>query len=261
MLDIYVPGYKRPNAVVVRKLISAGIPFTIVLDHPSDVADYIKHKSSTTKIILLDRALGIGYVRQKIKERYSGVPVMMIDDDTIFGLRRFDDPTKIVSCKTDNEVRRWFHIVDTFCASNKFDIGSVGDSIWKWSEDAKVIRSGSYSSVTIFNSPRCHEVDYDPRLYKRMEDCDIVMQAITRNFDFLICNEVVRHCPMNKAAKSIGGCSEVYQNDAIMQQTTSYLLEKWGEDIVKISTTKKIGNWPDFQVDLKKLRSRYGYDY
>ena len=33
MIDIYVPSYKRPNAPVIRKLISAGIPFTIVLDH------------------------------------------------------------------------------------------------------------------------------------------------------------------------------------------------------------------------------------
>lgn len=261
MIDIYVPSYKRPNAPVIRKLISAGIPFTIVLDHEKDMEDYGGLQSEKTKIILLDKALGIGYVRQKIKERYRGVPVMMIDDDTIFTMRRFDEPTKLVTCNSDESVRKWFAIVDRFCRENRFDIGSVGDSVFCWNKTQKTLRTGSLASVTIFNSPRCHEIDYDPKLYKRMEDCDLILQAITKRFSFLRCNEVLRHCPMNKAAEDKGGCSEVYQNDAIMQQTTSYLIDKWGKDVVILHKTHKIGNFPDFKVDFRKVRKRYGYTY
>lgn len=261
MLDIYIPGYKRPDAPVVRKLAEARIPFTIVLDHEKDIESYRKWTKNGARIMFIDKALGIGHVRQKIKELYSGVPIVMIDDDTQFGLRKFEDPTRLSSCKTSEDVKKWFHIVDEFCRKNCFDIGSVSDSVWKWSCDDKIIRSGSLCSVTIFNSKRCHEIDYDPHLYKRMEDWDLIMQAITKHFDFLICNEVVRHCPMNKEAKSIGGCSEVYQDFASMESTSKYLLNKWGDKYVKFSKSKKIGEYPDFSVDLKKMRGDYGYEY
>lgn len=261
MMDIYVPSYNRPNAPVIRKFIESGIPFTIVLDHKEDLEAYKKHESATTRILMLDRALGIGYVRQKIKERYRGVPVIMLDDDTELRARKFDDPTKLFSCNTPKTVRYWVQMIDKFCRENKFDIGSAADSAFKWSDTHKVLRSGSLCSVTIFNSPRCREINYDPNLYKRMEDHDLILQAIERKFTFLICNEVVRHCPMNKGAEDKGGCSEVYKNDAVMVQTTNYLLNKYGSDIVILSKSKKIGNCCDFRVDYKKYRQRHGYEY
>lgn len=261
MLDIYVPSYKRKNAIVIRRLIEARIPFTIVLDHAADYEDYKQHESAATKIWMLDKALGIGYVRQRIKERYNGVPIVMIDDDTIFSLRKFEEPTRLITCNTAATVRKWFAILDRFCMNNEFDIGSVGDSVFCWNKTEKTLRAGSLASVTIFNSPRCAEVDYDPNLYKRMEDCDMVLQAITKRFTFLRCNEILRHCPMNKAAEDKGGCSEVYQDDSAMRQTTGYLVNKWGADIVRLSKTKKIGNIPDFTVDFGRLRKQYGYDY
>lgn len=261
MLDIYIPSYKRKGAPVIKKLISAGIPFTIVLDHAQDYEDYKDLESESTKLWLLERAQGIGYVRQRIKERYRGTPVIMIDDDTIFSLRQFEDPTKLITCNTDETVRKWFAVVDRFCRQHRFDIGSVADSVFCWSKTQKTLRTGSYCSVTIFNSPRCHEIDYDPNLYKRMEDCDLVLQAITKGFTFLRCNEVLRHCPMNKAADDKGGCSEVYQDDDAMRQTTSYLINKWGADVVILSKRKNIGNFPDFKVDFRKVRKRYGYSY
>lgn len=261
MLDIYVPSYKRKNAPVIRRLISAGIPFTIVLDHAQDYEDYKEMESASTKILLIEKALGIGYVRQRIKERYNGTPIIMIDDDTDFRLRSFEDPTKLITCTTDELVRQWFNIVDRFCQKYRFDIGGVSDSVWCWNKTEKVLRTGALCSVTIFNSPRCHEVDYDPNLYKRMEDWDLLLQSITKRFSFLCCNEVLRHCPMNKAAGDKGGCSEVYQDDKIMRQTTAYLINKWGSDVVTLHKTKKIGNVPDFRVDLRKMRKRYGYKY
>lgn len=261
MLDIYIPSYQRPNAPVIKKLVSAKIPFTIVLDHESDRPGYQHLESDTTKIWMLDKAQGIGYCRQRIKERYHGVPVIMIDDDTIFSLRQFEEPTKLITCNTDETVRKWFTVVDRFCRDNAFDMGSVSDSVWCWDKTEKTRKTGPVCSVTIFNSPRVHEVDYDPNLYKRMEDWDIMLQGITKGFRFLLCNEVLRHCPMNKEAKDKGGCSEVYRNDEVMNRTTRYLIEKWGDDIVTLSKTKQIGNAPDFKVDLRKARKKYGYDY
>lgn len=261
MMDIYIPSYNRPNAPVIRKFIEAEIPFTIVLDHLEDVKAYQHLKSERTKILLLDKALGIGYVRQKIKERYRGIPVIMIDDDTEMRLRKFKDPTRLIYCNNPSLIRKWVLAIDKFCNENKFDIGSAADSAFKWDDTRKVFKSGSLCSVTIFNSPRCKEINYDPNLYKRMEDWDLILQAIEKHFDFLICNTALRHCPMNKSAKDKGGCSEVYKDDALMQRTTNYLLQKYGKGIVTLSKTKKIGNCPDFRVDLKKYRQIHGYDY
>lgn len=261
MIDIYVPSYNRPNAPVIRKLINAGIPFTIVLDHEEDLHTYKKHESARTKILMLDRALGIGYVRQKIKDRYRGIPLIMIDDDTTFRVRKFDNPTRLSSCDTQSMVRHWVHVVEKFCMDNVFDIGSVADSVFRWNDTRKTLKSGSLCSVTIFNSPRCKEVNYDPNLYKRMEDHDLILQAIEKRFSFLICNDVLRHCPMNKGAEDMGGCSEVYKDDVAMVSTTNYLLNKYGKDIVILSKSKKIGNCCDFRVDYKKYRQRYDYDY
>ncbi len=261
MLDIYVPGHKRTDAPLIKKLIEAAIPFTIVLDHKDDFDEYARLASDDTRIMRVDRALGIGYVRQKIKDRYRGVPLIMLDDDTELRLRDVYQPTKTPECKTPSSVRTWFGIIDRFCRQNRFDIGSAADFVWKWSDTERVLRVGSCCSVTIFNSARCREVDYDPALYARMEDWDIIMQGITRKFDFLLCNEALRHCPMNKGAKDKGGCSAVYKNDAVMFRTHSYLQNKWGADIVSFVKNRKIGNAPDFRVDLKALRKRYGYDY
>lgn len=261
-MDIYIPSYKRPNAPLIRKFSAAKIPFTIVLDHEDDVARYKGLETPTTRLWLLDRALGIGYVRQCIKDRYAGRPVIMLDDDTEIRLRLFDNPTRLVSCRTNEQVVQWVNSVEKFCRENQFDIGSVADSAFKWSFTDKTLKSGSLCSVTIFNSPRCSEINYDPQLYKRMEDHDLVLQAIERHFDFLICNSVMRHCPMNKDAKAgKGGCTEVYMDDAIMHHTTNYLLNKYGADIVKLSATKKIGNCCDFRVDYKEYRKRHGYNY
>lgn len=228
MIDIYVPSYKRPNAPLIKKFHDASVPFTIVLDHYEDYDAYKRLLNEQTKILMLDKAQGIGYVRQKIKERYSGRPIMMMDDDTQIRLRRFDDPTRLRMSVTEKEIREWVSVVDRFCSNNRFDIGSVAESVFCYMKTEKTLRSGSYCSVTIFNSPRCREIDYDRNLYKRMEDWDYIMQAITRHFDFLICNEVLRFCPMNKDAKTAGGCSEVYQDKGAMQETTSYFMNKWG---------------------------------
>lgn len=262
MIDIYIPSYKRPDAPLIKKLIEAGIPFTIVLDHNEDVKDYIKLKSERVGIWLLDKALGIGYVRQQIKDRYNGTPVIMLDDDTQLAIRDFNDPNKYITCKHPLEVIKWFKTIDSFCKDYEFDMGSARDRAFNINDSRYVIQDTSVCSVTIFNSQRCKEINYDPHLYKRMEDADIILQGITKKFKFLVCNEVVRHCPMNKAAKDKGGCSEVYQDDEVMRRTTQYLRGKWGVDIVTLRKAgKKIGNIPDFFVNYREMRKRYGYEY
>ena len=258
-LDIYVPSYKRRDAPLIKKLIQAEIPFTIVLDHEQDMIDYADLQSENVRLMYVEKALGIGYVRQCIKNRYNDRPIIMLDDDTQLRLRSFEDPTKLPVCKDPKTVRQWFETIDAFCRNNVFDLGSASDSL-AYTNTKRTVKSCNVCSVTIFNSARCKEIDYDPRLYKRMEDWDLILQAITRKFSFLVCNVVMRHCPMNKSAKDVGGCSEVYRNDTVMRDTTLYLRRKWGSDIVKL-TAKKIGNIPDFKVDLKTFRKRYGYDY
>lgn len=243
-------------------MVDAGIPFTIVLDHEDDVKDYICLKSEKVGILLLEKALGIGYVRQRIKERYKGTPVIMLDDDTQLAIRDFEDPFKFITCNKKKEVVKWFKTIDKFCQDYEFDIGSAMDRAFNINDSRYVIKDTGVCSVTIFNSERCHEIDYDPNLYKRMEDHDLILQGITKGFKFLVCNEVVRHCPMNKAAKDNGGCSEVYQNDEVMRKTTQYLRSKWGSDIVTLRKSgKKISNIPDFLVNYREMRKRYGYDY
>ena len=127
MLDIYVPSYKRPDAPLIKKLIEAKLRFTIVLDHESDVKDYIGMKSDKVGILLLEKAFGIGYVRQRIKDRYNGVPVIMLDDDTQLAIRDFEDPNKFITCNKPEQVRKWFKTVDKFCQENEFDLGSARD--------------------------------------------------------------------------------------------------------------------------------------
>lgn len=258
-LDIYVPSYKRKDAPLIKKLIQAEIPFTIVLDHEQDMIDYAPLKSDNVSLMYVDKAIGIGYVRQCIKNRYEGRPIIMLDDDTQLRLRSFEDPTHLPVCKDPETVRKWFEEIDKFCKSYYFDLGSASDSL-AYNNTKHVVQSCNVCSVTIFNSEKCKEIDYDPNLYKRMEDWDLILQAIRRRFRFLVCNDVMRHCPMNKSAKDVGGCSEVYRDDRIMRDTILYLRKKWGADIVKL-TTKKIGNIPDFKVDLKSFRKRYGYNY
>lgn len=262
MIDIYIPSYKRPDAPLIKKMVDAEIPFTIVLDHEDDVKDYVSMKSEKVGILLLDKALGIGYVRQKIKDRYNGTPIIMLDDDTQLAIRDFEDPHKFITCNKKKEVVKWFKAIDRFCRDYEFDVGSAMDRAFNINDSRYVIKDTGVCSVTIFNSERCKEIDYDPHLYKRMEDHDFILQGITKNFKFLVCNEVVRHCPMNKAAKDTGGCSEVYQNDEVMRETTQYLRSKWGSDIVTLRKSgKKIGNIPDFLVNYREMRKRYGYDY
>lgn len=260
-LQIYIPSYNRPNAPLIKKLMDAGIPFTIVLDHENDLETYKSLENEVTKIMFIQPAQGIGYVRQRIKDCYDGKPIIMLDDDTQLRLRDFEEPKHLPVVKNAEQVKEWFDCVERFCIENQFDIGTVSDSAFSWDDTRKLLRTIPCCSVTIFNSGRCKEIDYDKFLYKRMEDWDLVMQAITKHFDFLACNEVLRHCPMNKSAKDVGGCSEIYRDKGVMFRTTSYLVQKWGSDIVTLRRNKNIGECYDFKVDLGKLRKRYGYKY
>ena len=260
-LQIYVPSYNRPNASLIKKLKEARVQFTIVLDHKEDMETYDTIKDANTNLMFIEPAQGIGYVRQRIKDCYNGKPIIMLDDDTQLRLRDFENPRHLPVVKTAEQVREWFRVVDVFCADNKFDIGTVSDSAFSWDDTRKQLRNIPCCSVTIFNSERCKEIDYDPLLYKRMEDWDLIMQGITKHFEFLCCNEVLRHCPMNKSAKDVGGCSEIYRDKGVMFRTTSYLVQKWGSDIVTLRRNQNIGECYDFKVDLRKLRKRYGYKY
>lgn len=260
-LQIYIPSYKRPNAPLIRKLKEAGLPFTIVLDHKEDMETYKFLCDEKTDLMFIEPAQGIGYVRQRIKDCYYGKPIIMLDDDTVLSLRDENEPERLRGVKTAEDVREWFITIDAFCKAYKFDIGTATDAPFSYNDLRSVVRGTPCCSVTIFNSERCKEIDYDPLLYKRMEDWDLIMQGITKHFEFLACNNVLRHCPMNKSAKDVGGCSEVYRDKNAMFRTTSYLTQKWGADIVSLRRNKKIGDCFDFKVDLRKLRKRYGYNY
>lgn len=260
-MKLFIPSYNRPDAPLIKKFVGAGVPFYIVLDHKEDVDSYRKYESSTCKIWLIDGGRGIGYVRQRIKSTYNGEAVVMMDDDTTLHIRSKEDRNRVIGCSTPEKVREWYRVLKEFCEKNAFDIGGVADSLWCNKSIEPTIRNGSYCSVTIFNSQRCKEINYDPNLYSRMEDWDLLAQAIQRKFDFLICNDILRHCPMNKEAADIGGCSSVYRNKAEMLRTYNYALRKWGGEVIKPRKSKKIGEVSDFLVNLKRLRKLNGYDY
>lgn len=260
-LQIYIPSYKRPNAPLIKKIKEAGLPFNIVIDHKDDVEAYKPLQDENAKLLLIEPPQGIGYVRQRIKDLYNGKPIIMLDDDTVLSLRDKNEPCKLRNVKTAEDVHEWFNTIDAFCKSYKFDIGTAADAPFSYNDMRLVLHGTPCCSVTIFNSERCKEIDYDPLLYKRMEDWDLIMQGITKHFEFLVCNSVLRHCPMNKSAKDVGGCSEVYRDRNVMFRTTSYLTQKWGGDIVSLRRSKQIGDCFDFKVDLRKLRKRYGYNY
>lgn len=257
MIDIYIASCKRPNAILPRRLTEAGIPFTLVLDHKEDYKDYSYLECETTKIITLDKPMGIGYTRQFIKSLYRGIPLMMLDDDLSLRLRQFEDPTRLLSCKTKEDTRRFFSIVDKFCKNNKFDIGGVSHSAFNYNDVRKTRRAVNIVQQMIFNSDRCKEVDYDPNLYLRMEDTDFLLQCMKRKFEFLVCNEVLYSGPINREAKDTGGCSYVYRNNKIMQATTDYAVKKWGKYI----QLKKTGNIFDYSVDFRTARKDFGYDF
>lgn len=260
-IQIYIPSYNRPNAPLIRRLKEACLPFTIVLDHEDDIEAYKPMRDNLTDIMFIEPARGIGYVRQRIKDCYHGRPIIMLDDDTVLSLRDDENPERLKSVKTAEDVRRWFMTIDDFCRQYRFDLGTATDAPFSYNDLRPVVRTTPCCSVTIFNSERCKEIDYDPMLYKRMEDWDYIMQGITKGFEFLACNDVLRHCPMNKSAKDVGGCSAVYRDRRAMFLTTSYLTQKWGKDIVTLRQNKKIGDCWDFKVDLRRLRKRYGYNY
>lgn len=257
MIDIYIASCHRPNANLPRRLTSAKVPFFLVLDHKEDYEDYKYLECDTTKIITLEKPFGIGFTRKFIKSRYRGVPLMMLDDDLSLRLRDFENPRKLLACNTDERVREFFRIVDNFCRKNKFDIGGVSHAAFTYNDTRKTLRKCNIVQQIIFNSPRCHEIDYDPNLYLRMEDTDILLQALSKRFEFLVCNEVLYSGNINREGKDIGGCSYVYRDKSIMMETTAYAKQKWGKYI----TLKQTGNILDYSVDYKEARKDFGYDY
>lgn len=255
MLDIYIPSYKRPNGELIKTLHGANIPFTIVLQTEEDLSDYKKYENSTTKILLLDKHLGIGYARQKIKELYRGIPLVMMDDDAKLVLRDIINPKKLKNIKDEESVRVWFAKLENFCTRNKFDIGGVGRRQFDFCATKKTKSSPSDTiQITIFNSYRCQEISYDPNLYYRLQDLDFILQGMKRNFSFLTDLTILYDSEMNKKLHQKGGNETIYSNRNIMFATSNYFITKHGEDIV----IKE----PNFHIklDWAKVKRKYNYE-
>lgn len=200
-MDIYIPSLGRAdqNAHTLERLAIAGIDAKMVVG-PDDYQAYIDRFGKSSIMKLSPKIKGIGRVRQHLIERSDG-PVLMLDDDLGFFVRRDDDP-KLLTRAEPKHVRK--------------ALKDMEKALKKHAHAAFAVREGANRNTAphIYNVRCLRALGYDADVLKRegirfdrlpvMEDFDVALQLLRKGYHSITLNHFLQDQAGSNAA---GGCS------------------------------------------------------
>lgn len=247
-MKIFIPSRARaaqrhhtwdalPPAAKRRALIVIG---------PEDAADYAERFPLSNLMVV--EAKGIGPVRQHIVDISDG-PVLMLDDDLSFFVRRTDNPTKLAKA-TGPEVTAMLRCMERV--------------LKKDAHAAVAVREGANRNTDpfLYNTRCLRALGYNATVLKRegvrfdrlpvMEDFDVALQLLRRGHRSVTLNE---WCQDQGTSNAPGGCSTYRTMD--VQAKGAEGLAKLHPGYVRLVTKQTKTAWggqerKDVQVSWKK---------
>lgn len=247
-MDIYIPSLGRAdqNAHTIDRLRIAGIHHAKLVVHRDEWSAYADRFGQEHVIATRDK--GIGAVRQRIIE-WSDGPVLMLDDDLSFFVRRDDDP-KLLTRAEPKHVRK--------------ALKDMEKALKKHAHAAFAVREGANRNTDphIYNVRCLRALGYDADVLKRegirfdrlpvMEDFDVALQLLRKGYHSVTLNHFLQDQAGSNAA---GGCS-TYRSMEVQAQGAEGLAKLHPEFVTVVDKDAKgDGPWAkrrDVRVQWKK---------
>ena len=247
-MRVFIPscGRATPEKQSSLKFLnSINIPFTIVV-RPEEHSMY----SALHHDVQVCPTPGIGHTRDFIVfELSGGEPVVMLDDDLQFFVRREDDPTKFRAGEPD-EFLQMFKQIETNLA--KYPLVGIasregGNRITdQYQYDTRILRLLAYDPKVLIK----HDIKFSD--IPVMEDFHVALSLLRAGYHNLVLNN---YCHNQFGSGLEGGCSE-YRTPEV-QASAAHELKRRHPDFVKVVTKETKTAWgggtrTDVQIQWKK---------
>jgi hypothetical protein len=248
-MNIFIPSLGRADQAshTWERLQIARVPAQIVIG-PEDFPAYRDRFGAAALRVLPRRVKGIGKVRQHLIDNTSG-PVLMLDDDLAFFVRRGDDPTKL-RIADQKETRQAVKLMEK--------------TLGTYAHAAFAVREGANrcTDKVIFNVRCLRALGYNADVLKReavrfdrlpvMEDFDVALQLLRKGYESVTINTFLQD---QSASNAAGGCS-TYRSMEVQAQGAEGLARLHPEFVTVVEKAAKGGGaWAtrkDVRVAWKK---------
>ena len=251
-MDIYIPSLGRADqlAHTIDRLRSAGVhhaKLVIGQDDP-DRSSYSRRFGESSLLVLPRKITGIGKVRQHLIDISDG-PVLMLDDDLGFFVRRDDDP-KLLRRAEPKDI--------------KAGLKRMEKALKTHAHAAFAVREGANrcTDELIYNVRCLRALGYDADVLKRekvrfdrlpvMEDFDVALQLLRKGYNSVTINTFLQD---QGASNAPGGCS-TYRSMEVQAQGAEGLASLHPEFVTVVDKDAKgEGPWAkrkDVRVQWKR---------
>jgi hypothetical protein len=247
-MKIYIPSRARAEQAnhTWENLPPALQERAVMVVHDDEVAAYAQRFPDAR--FITPRLKGIGNIRQFVIEISDG-PVLMLDDDLRFFVRRKDDPTKFLKA-SPKDIRAMIDKMEASLSGYAHAAIAFREGGNRRTEDTlentRCLRALGYNAAVL----KKEGIRFD-RL-KVMEDFDVALQLLRKGYPSLTLNKWVQDQTTSNAP---GGCSTYRTLD--VQAKGARGLAKLHPDFVRLVEKETKGAWGggkrlDVQVAWKK---------
>lgn len=249
-MDIYIPSLGRADqsAHTIERLMIAGVDHAKLVVGPDDYQPYIDRFGKSSVMKLHPKIKGIGKVRQHLIDITDG-PVLMLDDDLGFFVRRDDDP-KLLTKAEPKHVRKAIKDMEKALKKHAHASFAVREGANRNTDphiyNVRCLRALGYNADVL----KDHGIRFD-RL-PVMEDFDVALQLLRKGYHSVTLNHFLQDQAGSNAA---GGCS-TYRSAEVQARGAEGLAELHPEFVTVVEKDAKGGGmWAtrkDVRVQWKK---------
>lgn len=248
-MQIFIPSLGRAaqKSHTIEDLIMAGIPAKLVVG-PEDFKAYEARFGGENIHLLPKRVKGIGKVRQHLIDISDG-PVLMLDDDLGFFVRRSDDPEKLTKAGS-KDIKKAMKVMEGTLKSHAHAAFAVREGANRCTDEViynvRCLRALGYNATIL----KEEKVRFD-RL-PVMEDFDVALQLLRKGHWSVTLNHFLQD---QSASNAAGGCS-TYRNMEVQAEGAEGLARLHPEFVTVVDKEAKGGGaWAtrkDVRVAWKK---------
>jgi hypothetical protein len=240
MFPVIIPSKGRAGKMLVMKKVVPelkGATRIYVAVEPAEAEEYQRAYPELELLILPDNNQGIGFSRRYIQESFKDEPYLMIDDDCEGFSKRSGELTaggypRLKNCSAVEAAQHLFEKAATHgisCCSHK-------PQNWLMKDPPNTMLM--WNTVCVSPALLQKGVAYDQGA-SGFEDYEITAQALITGFSPYMSPFYAFNTSL--AIGVLPGGLQCFDREALQEKSIAHILEKWGEEYVKVIVNPKSG--------------------
>lgn len=235
-MKIYIPSYRRSEIAATHKSIpKEWLKHTYFVVSKDEMKNYVAVHPN----ILGLKEVGIGHVRDEIVrahiKKFGAEPLVMMDDDLSFGVRRTDDPGKFLPASKEDMLKllkTLQNVLKVYAHAGVATREGGNRNTADYVENTRILRILGYQP-DVFRATGAKFSNM-----KLMEDFDVTLTLLRKGYKNCLINSYIQGQP---GSNTKGGCSE-YRN-LELQKEAAYELAKRHHPFVKVTEKTTKSSW------------------